>query len=66
MGVKKKTLRKLRAFRAGIEGNISELKRSFGLSKANWKKQCGFDAFVWVGSAVIQPLENVSAIDRLT
>ena len=49
MGVKKKTLRKLKAFRAGIEGNISELKRSFGLSKANWKKQCGFDAFVWSG-----------------
>lgn len=49
MGVKKKTLRKLRAFRAGIEGNISELKRSFGLSKANWKKQSGFDAFVWAG-----------------
>ena len=49
MGVKKKTLRKLRAFRAGIEGNISELKRSFGLSKANWKKQSGFDAFVWSG-----------------
>ena len=49
MGVKKKTLRKLRAFRAGIEGNISELKRSFGLSKANWKKQSGFNAFVWSG-----------------
>jgi len=49
MGLKKKTLRNLRAFRAGIEGNISELKRSFGLSKANWKKQSGFDAFVWSG-----------------
>lgn len=49
MGVKKKTLRKLRDFRAGIEGNISELKRAFGLSKANWKNQDGFDAFVWSG-----------------
>ena len=49
MGVKKKTLSKLREFRAGIEGNISELKRSFGLSKVNWKKQSGFDAFVWSG-----------------
>lgn len=49
MGVKKKTLRKLRAFRAGIEGNISELKRAFGLSKANWKNQDGFDAFVCSG-----------------
>lgn len=49
MGVKRKTLRKLRAFRAGIEGNISELKRAFGLSKANWKIQDGFDAFVCSG-----------------
>jgi len=47
MGVKKKTLSKLRAFRARIEGNISELKRAFGLSKAKWKKHDGFNAFVW-------------------
>lgn len=47
MGIKKKTLKKLRAFRAGIEGNISELKRAFGLDKATWKNQDGFDAFVW-------------------
>lgn len=49
MGVKKKTLASLRAFRAGIEGNISELKRAFGLSKARWKNKDGFDAFVWAG-----------------
>ena len=30
MGVKKKTFERLRNFRAGIEGNISELKRAFG------------------------------------
>jgi len=47
MGVKKKTLTALRAFRAGIEGNISELKRAFGMSKATWKKHDGFKAFVW-------------------
>jgi len=46
MGVKKKTLEKLRAFRAGIEVNISELKRAFGLSRAKWKKRDGFNAFV--------------------
>jgi len=46
MGVKKKTLTALRAFRAGIEGNISELKRVFGMSKATWKKPDGFNAFV--------------------
>ena len=49
MGLKKKTLASLRAFRAGIEGNISELKRAFGLSKARWKNKDGFHAFVWVG-----------------
>ena len=37
MGVKEKTFKKLRDFRAGIEGNISELKRVFGASKATWK-----------------------------
>ena len=33
MGVKKKTFRLWRDFRAGIEGNISELKRAFGAGK---------------------------------
>lgn len=47
MGVKKKTFDALKKFRAGIEGNISELKRAFGASKATWKNQDGFKAFVW-------------------
>lgn len=47
MGVKQKTLKKLRDFRAGIEGNISELKRAFGAAKALWKGEDGFMAFVW-------------------
>lgn len=47
MGVKKKTFDQLRNFRAGIEGNISELKRVFGASKATWKELDGFKAFVW-------------------
>lgn len=47
MGVKKKTFERLRNFRAGIEGNISELKRVFGVSKATWKGLEGFKAFVW-------------------
>lgn len=51
MGVKKKTFLKLKNFRAGIEGNISELKRAFGMSKANWKGYDGFKAYVW--SAVL-------------
>lgn len=47
MGVKKKTFECLRHFRAGIEGNISELKRVFGAGKATWKGHDGFKAFVW-------------------
>lgn len=47
MGVKEKTFKRLRDFRAGIEGNISELKRVFGASKATWKGLDGFKAFVW-------------------
>ncbi len=47
MGMKEKTLKKLRSFRAGIEGNISELKRAFGAGKALWKGEDGFKAFVW-------------------
>lgn len=47
MGIKKKTLNKLKNFRAGIEGNISELKRVFGLRRATWKGLGGFEAFVW-------------------
>jgi len=47
MGVKSKTFAALRHFRAGIEGNISELKRAFGATKARWKGHDGFKAFVW-------------------
>lgn len=51
MGVKEKTFKQLRNFRAGVEGNISELKRVFGANKARWKNIDGFWAFVW--SAVL-------------
>ena len=51
MGVKKKTFEILKNFRAGIEGNISELKRAFGMGKATWKGHEGFKAYVW--SAVL-------------
>lgn len=47
MGVKKKTFKALSDFRAGIEGNISELKRVYGAAKAKWKGLEGFKAFVW-------------------
>lgn len=47
MVVKKKTFRLLRNFRAGVEGNISLLKRTFGAGKATWKEHGGFKAYVW-------------------
>ena len=61
MGLKEKTLKVLRDFRAGIEGNISELKRAFGAGKALWKGEEGFLAFVW--SSVIS--YNLTRMVRL-
>jgi IS5 family transposase len=45
MGVKK-TFKVLKNLRAGIEGNLCELKRAFGMGKANWKGHEGFKACV--------------------
>lgn len=39
--------RKLRNFRAGIEGNISFLKRVFGLDRCNWRGLESFKSYVW-------------------
>jgi IS5 family transposase len=47
MGVKEKTFKMLRNFRAGIEGNISKLKRAFSAGRAKWKGEDGFKSFVW-------------------
>jgi len=38
---------KLKAFRAGIESNISALKRAFGLGRVLWKGRDGYDSYVW-------------------
>lgn len=43
--------KKLRNFRAGIEANISRLKRTFGLDRCNWQGWPGFKQYVW--SAVV-------------
>ena len=61
MGLQEKTLKKLKNFRAGIEGNISELKRAFGAGKALWKGEEGFMAYVW--SSVIS--YNLTRLVRL-
>jgi len=39
--------RKLRKFRAGIEGCISTLKRAFGMSRCTWRGERGFKSYVW-------------------
>jgi transposase, IS5 family len=39
--------RKLKNFRAGIEANISCLKRAFGLSRCTWRGLAHFKAYVW-------------------
>ena len=39
--------RKLRNFRAGIEANISCLKRAYGLGRCTWKGLEHFNAYVW-------------------
>ena len=62
MGVKKKTFEQLKNFRAGVEGNISELKRVFGVSKAIWKGLDGFKAFVW-SSVISYNLIRLARVD---
>jgi len=53
--------RKLRNFRAGIEANISWLKRSFGLRRCTWRSLPHFRAYVW--SSVVA--YNVGLLARL-
>lgn len=57
-----KVYRKLCDFRAGIEGNISELKRAYGLSRSLWRGLQGFMASVWSGIVSY----NLVRIARLT
>ena len=39
--------KRLRNFRAGIEGNISFLKRIFGLDRCTWRSLPSFRSYVW-------------------
>jgi IS5 family transposase len=59
MRIKRKTLERQRNFRAGVEGNISELKRAFGVGKAMWKGQEGFNAFVWASTLCYNLIRSV-------
>jgi transposase, IS5 family len=53
--------RKLVNFRAGIEGNISTLKRRYGWYRCNWKGLSHFKAFAWL--AVVS--YNLTTMARL-
>lgn len=39
--------RKLRNFRAGIESDISCLKRAYGLARCTWRSLAHFESYVW-------------------
>jgi IS5 family transposase len=54
--------RKLRDFRAGIEGNISCLKRHFGLERCSWTGWRRFKAYAW-GSVVAYNLVLLARIE---
>ena len=53
--------RKLRNFRAGIEADISCLKRAYGLARCTWRGLAHFKAYVW-SSAVAY---NLALLARL-
>jgi IS5 family transposase len=42
-----RVFKRLRNFRAGIEGCISALKRAFGLDRCTWEGLDGFNRYVW-------------------
>jgi IS5 family transposase len=47
MARSKWVFRKLRNFRAGIEGVISFLKRTFRMDRCNWSGLESFEAYAW-------------------
>ena len=53
--------KRLKNFRAGIEANISTLKRAFGLTRSTWSGWAGFKQYVW--SSVVS--YNLSLLARL-
>lgn len=53
--------KRLKNFRAGIEANISTLKRAFGLTRCTWSGWAGFKQYVW--SSVVS--YNLSLLARL-
>lgn len=63
MAGNRRTYRRLRDFRAGIEATVSFLKRTFGLERCTWKGWERFRSYVW--SAVLAANLTVLARRRL-
>lgn len=61
MAGSRRTFGRLKDFRAGVEGLISNLKRDFGLSRCTWKGWGHFTSYVW--SAVLA--FNLTKLARL-
>jgi transposase, IS5 family len=53
--------KRLTKFRAGVEGNISCLKRRYGLSRCTWKGEKRFRAFIWASTVAY----NLMVLARL-
>ena len=53
--------KRLTKFRAGIEGNISCLKRRYGLGRCTWQGKARFKAFVWASTVAY----NLMLLGRL-
>jgi len=54
--------KKLRAFRAGIEANISTLKSQYGFRRCHWKGLAHFKRYLW-GSVVAYNLVTLARLD---
>jgi IS5 family transposase len=57
--------KKLCDFRAGVEGNISCLKRRYGLSRCTWRGLKKFKAYIW-SSTVAYNLMLLARIETAT
>ena len=62
----RRTHRRLKRFRAEIEGKISWLKRDFGLGRCTWKGWERFQSYVWSASfaANLQTLARLRLAER--
>lgn len=61
MAEDKRTYVRLKKFRAGIEGVISNLKRVYGWARCKWKGWNGFQRYVWLSAATFNLIKYARA-----